>query len=87
MQSAPVYKVFTRKRSPALRCAIAQESPLPDFIQNETWEFGGTVKPPDAIPVGFRPKAAQEAMQIVGYYLFHSMHNSTPPDRVSASVR
>jgi hypothetical protein len=73
MESAPTYNVFARRRSPALRCAIAQEHPVPSFIQNETWEFGGTVKPSEAIPVGFQPKAAQEAMQFAGYYLFHAM--------------
>ena len=46
---------------------------MPSFIDNETWEFGGTVKPAEAIPGGFQPKAAQEATQILGYYLFHSM--------------
>lgn len=73
MQSAPTYNVFARKRQSALRCAIAQEGPVPSFIQNETWEFGGTVKPYESTPIGFQPKAAQEAMQIMGYYLFHSM--------------
>jgi hypothetical protein len=73
VQSAPTYNVFARRRQPALCCAIAQESPVPSFIQNETWEFGGTVKPLGSIPGGFQPKAAQEAMEILGYYLFHSM--------------
>ena len=73
MQSAPTYNVFARRYQPALCCAIAQEHPVPSFIQNETWEFGGTVRPSEAIPAGFRLKAAQEGMQIVGYYLFHSM--------------
>lgn len=73
MQSAPTYSVFARKRQPALRCAIAHESPVPSFIQNETWEFGGTIKPSEPIPTGFQPKAAEEAVQIMGYYLFHSL--------------
>jgi hypothetical protein len=72
MQSAPTYNVFARRRSPALCCAIAQESPVPSFIDNETWEFGGTLKPLEVIPGGFQPKAAREATQILGYYLFHS---------------
>jgi hypothetical protein len=85
MQSAPSYNVFARRRSPALRCAIAQGSPVPRFIQNETWEFGGTIKPSESIPGGFQPKAAQEATQILGYYLFHAMHSPAPPSRLSAS--
>jgi hypothetical protein len=73
VQSAPTYNVFARRHHPALCCAIAQESPEPSFIQNEAWEFGGTIRPLEAMPAGFRLKAAQEGMQIVGYYLFHLM--------------
>lgn len=73
MQSAPTYNVFARKHQPALRCAIPQGSAVHSFIQSETWRFGGTVKPSESIPRGFQPKAAQEATQILGYYLFHSM--------------
>ena len=72
MQSMHTYNVFARRRLPALCCAIAQESPVPSFINNETWMFGGTLKPLEVIPGGFQPKAAQEATQILGYYLFHS---------------
>lgn len=72
MQSAPTYNVFARRRQPALCCAIAQERPVPSFIQNETWEFGGTVRPLEAVPPGFQTKAAHEATQSIGYYLFHA---------------
>lgn len=69
----PTYNVFTRRRQSALRCAIAQESPVPSFIQNEIWEFSGTVRPLEPVPAGFQRKAAQEATQSMGYYLFHSL--------------
>lgn len=73
MQFAPTYSVFARKRQPALRCAIARESPLPSFIQDETWEFAAIIKPSEPMPAGFQPKAAEEAVQNIGYYLFHSL--------------
>jgi len=73
MQAASAYNVFARRRQLALRCAIAQGRPVPSFIQGETWEFGGTVKPSEPMPVGFQPGAAQEAMRLLGYYLFHAL--------------
>jgi hypothetical protein len=67
MQSEPTYSVFARKRKPALRCAIAEESPLPSFINDEAWEFASVIKPSEPMPLGFQPKATQEAVQIIGW--------------------
>lgn len=73
MKSAPIYTVFSRRHQSALCCAIDQESPVPSFIQAKTWEYGGTIKPMETVPSGFQLKAAQEAMTLVGYYLFYSV--------------
>ncbi|CAO4138165.1 hypothetical protein DHODJN_00505 [Methylorubrum extorquens] len=66
------YNVFCRKRQPALRCAVRQDRPVPSFVQDETWEFGGTVWSEEP-PTGFHPEAAHQAMRLTGYYLFHAL--------------
>jgi hypothetical protein len=74
MQAPPAaYNVFRRKRQPALRCAVRQDRPVPVFVSGETWDFGGTVRTTEPVPPGFQPEAANEAMQLTGYYLFHAL--------------
>lgn len=73
MQAVNAYNVFMRKQQPALRCAVAQDGPVPRFIQSETWEFGGTLSSSEPIPLGFHPRAAQDATKVMGYYLFHAL--------------
>jgi hypothetical protein len=31
------FNVFQRKRNPALRCAVRQDQPVPEFIEAGTW--------------------------------------------------
>ncbi|WP_462117002.1 hypothetical protein [Methylorubrum extorquens] len=45
---------------------------MPSFVQDETWEFGGTVWSEEP-PTGFHPEAAHQAMRLTGYYLFHAL--------------
>jgi len=72
--------VFRRKREPALCCAVPQRRPVPAFIQGGPWDFDGTITDPMTIPLGFQPKAAVEAMRMLGFYLFQAF-----PGRPSAS--
>ena len=67
------YNVFRHKRQQALQCAVRQDRPVPAFVNGEVWDFGGTVEATEAVPPGFRPEAAQEAMRLTGYYLFHAL--------------
>ena len=66
------FKVFQRKRNPALRCALRQDQPVPEFIEAGTWAFSGTTTIEEPLP-GFQPQAADDAMRFAGYYLFHAL--------------
>jgi len=80
MHEADAYNVFCRKREPHLCCAVPQRQPLPAFIQGAAWDFDGTITGPMTTPPGFQPKAAMEAMRMLGFYLFQAF-----PGRLSAS--
>ena len=67
------FNVFARRQTPALRCAVRQDYPVPSFIDPEIWEFCSTVTDVEPIPIGFQPNAAQEAMQLIGYYLYTAL--------------
>ena len=69
------FNVFMRKRDPALRCAVRQDRPVPSFIQDETWDFGGTATL-ECPMLGLDPEQASEATRLMGYHLF-----STPQVR------
>ena len=66
------YNVFCRRRQPTLRCAVRQDRPVPSFVRDETWGFGGTItiEEPSA---GFQPEAVEDAMRFTGYYLFQTL--------------
>ena len=70
MHEADAYNVFRRRGVSGLCCAVPQHRPVPAFIQGETWDLGGTISGKGTIPLGFQPKAATEAMRMLGYYLF-----------------
>ena len=72
MDEWDAYNVFRRRRDPNLCCAVSQHRPVPEFIQGETWDFGGTIAHPVTLPLGFHPEAAVEAMRMMGYYLFQA---------------
>ena len=72
--------VFRRKREPILWCAVPQHRPVPEFIQGDPSDFDSTITDPMMIPLGFQPKAAMEAMRVLGFYLFQAL-----PGRPSAS--
>lgn len=72
MPRALAYNVFVRRQQPALCCAIAQGSPVPPFIEENAWEYGGTVRHLAWTPAGFQPERAREAVRAFGYYLFHA---------------
>ncbi|MER2263574.1 hypothetical protein [Methylobacterium oxalidis] len=73
MSTAIAFNIFRRRRQRSLCCAVRQSKPVPLFIQGETWEFGGTLSPSEALPAGFQLEAADDATRILGYYLFHGL--------------
>ncbi|WP_336492619.1 hypothetical protein [Methylobacterium nigriterrae] len=73
MQASSTYNVFHRRQQPELRCAVRQDRPIPTFISGETWDCGGTVRPTEPTPAGFRLEAADAATRLTGYYLFQTL--------------
>jgi hypothetical protein len=67
----PAYNFFRLKSEPDLYCAIAQDRPIPGFI-DANWEFvqGG----PTAVArmPGFRHERAHAGDRLNGFYLFES---------------
>lgn len=74
MRALDAYNVFRRREKPALRCAVRQDRPLPDFVRGDAWDYVGTVNGTGPMPAGFRPKAAREAASTPGYYVFHALN-------------
>jgi hypothetical protein len=69
------YNVFSRKETPAVRCAVRLDRPIPEFILSGVWEYAGTISEPDkARPAGFNLEAARDAARRPGYYLFHALN-------------
>ncbi|ACA15129.1 hypothetical protein M446_0567 [Methylobacterium sp. 4-46] len=72
MSALDAYNVFLRKETPALRCAVRQDRPVPDFVRGDVWEYAGTVDAGTA-PAGFKVAAARQATSHVGYYVFFAL--------------
>jgi hypothetical protein len=70
MLASRTWNLFSPKQCPSLHCAVWQDRPVPEFIQTEAWEFCGTVRAGEPVPVWFRLLKAREAMHLTGYYLF-----------------
>ncbi|KAB1073985.1 hypothetical protein [Methylobacterium planeticum] len=71
--SSSAFNVFHRKTEPDLHCAIRQGRPVPIFIAEQDWEFGGTLNPDEARQPGFRVRAAEAADRLLGFYLFQAL--------------
>ncbi|ACL61682.1 hypothetical protein [Methylobacterium nodulans] len=74
MQVLDAYNVFRRREKPALRCAVRQDRPVPNFIRGDAWEFAGIAHTADP-PAGFKSRAAREATSRAGYYLFYALNS------------
>lgn len=66
------YIVFERRRKRGLRCAVPVSKTKPKFLTEDLWERGQTVSGKDNLPIGFCREAARHAVDLSGYYLFHS---------------
>jgi hypothetical protein len=69
--SYPAYNFFRLKNEPDLYCAIAEDRPVPGFIDAD-WEFvssGPTLASP--MP-GFRLDRARAGERLNGFYLFEA---------------
>ncbi|MDR7039642.1 MULTISPECIES: hypothetical protein [Methylobacterium] len=62
------YSLFAKEPDGGLCCAVRQDQPVPDFV--EGWSYAGTIADAREAPPDFRPRAAQAATSLTGYYLF-----------------
>ncbi|GEP03867.1 hypothetical protein [Methylobacterium oxalidis] len=65
------YSLFAKEPDCGLCCAVRQDQPLPGFV--EGWSYAGTIADMREAPPDFRPRAAQAATSLTGYYLFLSL--------------
>ncbi|WP_407528161.1 hypothetical protein [Methylobacterium oryzisoli] len=77
------YNVFRHRDKPALYCAVRQDRPVPGFLEGERWDYSHTLQDMAAVPVEFRPEAAEEATRHLGFYVFHAF--SQPEARLNAA--
>ncbi len=62
--------LFRRNDAPDFYCAVPERAPVPHFIRTPRWEFAGKLSQANAVPVGFRERAARIALQHQGFYPF-----------------
>ena len=69
-RSYAAYNVFHLKQEPDLCCAVRQDRHVPSFIIAERWNYRLTWEDKDDAPLGFQRKAAKEATNTMGFYIF-----------------
>lgn len=67
------YNLFRRKEYEALCCAVPEDLSVPRFVDDDQWEFRGTVAGDQEGPRGFDRGAAKEAIRFNGFYLFQEV--------------
>lgn len=66
------YNVFRHREKPELYCAVRQDKPVPGFLEGTCWAYSHTLQDMAAVPVEFRPVAAEDATRQLGFYVFHA---------------
>src|SRR3954463_11921155 len=64
------YNLFRRKERDELICAVPEDRPVPAFITDTFWEFGGKLENADQEPFAFNREAADASVRVNGFYLF-----------------
>jgi hypothetical protein len=68
------YNLFRRKEYEALCCAVPEDLSVPGFVDDDRWEFRGSVADDHkGAPGGFDSGAAKEAVRFNGFYLFQEV--------------
>ena len=68
------YNLFRRKEREALCCAVPEDLSVPRFVNDDRWEFCGTVADDqEGAPGGFDREAANEGVRFNGFYLFQEV--------------
>jgi hypothetical protein len=65
----PTYNVFRAKGFNELCCAVTEAWPVPAFVTDAGWSFGGKLDE-GAGPRGFDPAVAEAGVRFNGFYLF-----------------
>src|SRR4051812_22355150 len=70
--------VYRREGEPGLCCAVPADEPLPAFVGGGPWRRDAALLDPHALPQGFDPRAAGEALRSMGFYMFHGVVEPDP---------
>ena len=54
----PAYNLFRRKGRLSLYCAVPEDAPVPSFMTESMWEFGGEVEEDQECPWRFRRRCS-----------------------------
>jgi hypothetical protein len=61
------YNLFCR-RDKDFYCAVPEDRPVPSFLGDHKWEFGGKLVEGSRVML---PKAMKVAVRFNGFYIFH----------------
>jgi len=64
------YNLFRYRLTPDLCCAVAEDRPVPGFLDRSIWKYAGTLHCNHRLPLGFDPAAAEMGIHLNGFYLF-----------------
>ena len=64
------YNLFRYRLTPDLCCAVAEDRPVPGFLDRSIWIYAGTLHFYHRPPRGFDPAAAKMGIRLNGFYLF-----------------
>jgi hypothetical protein len=70
------YNLFRRKNQEELACAVPVDRPLPTFLTDALWEFGGTTEGKPFCSWVFNREAAEASVRYNGFYLFQLIRAS-----------
>jgi hypothetical protein len=71
MADPRTYNMFRRSDAQEIFCAVCEDSPVPSFIDGDTWLYHSTISDDRTPPVGFLPHVARSASDMNGFYLFY----------------
>ena len=79
MADPRTYNMFRRSNAQEIFCAVCEDSPVPSFIDGDSWLYHGTIRDDRAIPAGFLPHVARRASDMNGFYLFYLCSRRAAP--------
>jgi hypothetical protein len=77
MMPTPTLHVFQRSPEPDLYCAVSETRAIPAFVRGNSWRYAGRMLGPDLASLGAPDGKAAEAVERLGFYIFHSVQRIT----------